>query len=202
MWHIFISNRPGQVRPGSSGQLVPGYEAQILDEDGQEVPQGEIGNLLIKGDSTCAYYWNKHERTKDTIEGHWIRTGDKYWQDEDGYYWYGGRSDDMLKVGGIWVSPVEIENALIDHPAVQEAGVVGRADADQLIKPIAYVVLVAGHDPSESLAGELLEFVRSSIADYKRPRWIEFVPELPKTATGKTQRYKLREQANTAGGDK
>ena len=190
--HIFISNRPGRARPGSSGQLVPGYEAKLVDESGAPVGEGEIGNLLIKGDSACAYYWNKHDRTKDTIEGHWIRTGDKYSRDPDGYYWYAGRQDDMLKVGGIWVSPVEIENTLLEHPAVQEAGVVGREDQDRLLKPAAYVVLKAGVESSAGLARELQDFVRSRIADYKRPRWVEFVAELPKTATGKIQRYKLR----------
>jgi benzoate-CoA ligase family protein len=190
--HIFISNQPGVIRPGSSGRLVAGYEARILDDDGQPVPHGEIGNLLIKGDSTCAMYWNKHEKTKDTIEGHWIRTGDKYYQDADGYFWYAGRSDDMLKVGGIWVSPVEVENALVEHDAVQECGVVGREDQDRLVKPLAYVVLRQGVQGSAELARELQDFVRARLADYKRPRWVVFVPELPKTATGKTQRFKLR----------
>jgi benzoate-CoA ligase len=193
--HIFISNRSGRVRPGSAGELVPGYEARIIDETGHDVPDGIVGNLLIKGDSICAFYWNKHERTKDTIEGHWIRTGDKFSRDQDGYYWYAGRADDMLKVGGIWVSPVEIENTLVDHSAVQEAGVIGRRDADDLEKPMAYVVLAAGHQPSPELARELQDFVRSKIAEYKRPRWIEFVEALPKTATGKTQRFKLRQAA-------
>src|SRR6266852_6661399 len=193
--HIFISNRSGRVRPGSAGELVPGYEARIVDETGQDVPDGTVGNLMIKGDSTCAYYWNKHERTKDTIEGHWIRTGDKFSRDGDGYYWYAGRADDMLKVGGIWVSPVEIENTLVEHPAVQEAGVIGRRDADDLEKPMAYVVLAAGQHASPDLARELQDFVRSKIAEYKRPRWIEFVEALPKTATGKTQRFKLRQAA-------
>jgi benzoate-CoA ligase len=192
--HIFISNQPGAIRPGSSGKLVPGYEAQILDEDGQPVPVGEVGNLLVKGDSTCALYWNKHDKTKDTIEGHWIRTGDKYHQDADGFYWYAGRSDDMLKVGGIWVSPIEVENALVEHPAVLEAGVVGREDQDRLVKPLAYVVLQAGSTGSAELARELQDFVRGKLAEYKRPRWVEFVSELPKTATGKTQRFKLRAQ--------
>jgi benzoate-CoA ligase family protein len=192
--HIFISNQPGAVKPGSSGKLVAGYEARLQDDDGQPVPTGEIGNLLIKGDSTCSQYWNKHEKTKDTIEGHWIRTGDKYVQDEEGYFWYAGRGDDMLKVGGIWVSPIEVENALVEHPAVLEAGVVGREDHDQLTKPLAYVVPRAGVDGTPELARELQEFVRSKLADYKRPRWVEFVPELPKTATGKTQRFKLRER--------
>jgi benzoate-CoA ligase len=193
--HIFISNRSGRVRPGSAGELVAGYEARIVDEAGDNVPDGTVGNLLIKGDSTCAYYWNKHERTKDTIEGHWIRTGDKFSRDQDGYYWYAGRADDMLKVGGIWVSPVEIENTLVEHPAVQEAGVIGRRDADDLEKPMAYVVLAAGQHGSPELARELQDFVRSKIAEYKRPRWIEFVEALPKTATGKTQRFKLRQAA-------
>jgi benzoate-CoA ligase family protein len=193
--HIFVSNQPGAVRPGSSGRPVPGYETKIVDEDGQPVPIGEIGNLLVRGDSTCAYYWNKHEKTKDTIEGHWIRTGDKYAQDRDGFLWYAGRGDDMLKVGGIWVSPIEVENALVEHPAVLEAGVVGKEDQDRLIKPQAYVVCAAGYSGSPELARELQEFVRARLAEYKRPRWVEFVSELPKTGTGKTQRYKLRQQA-------
>src|SRR5947209_5332818 len=196
--HIFISNRSGRVRPGSAGELVPGYEARIVDDAGHEVADEIVGNLLIKGDSTCAYYWNKHERTKDTIEGHWIRTGDKFSRDADGYYWYAGRADDMLKVGGIWVSPVEIENTLVEHPAVQEAGVIGRRDADDLEKPMAYIVLAAGRQGSLELARELQDFVRSKIAEYKRPRWIEFVEALPKTATGKTQRFKLRQAASEA----
>jgi benzoate-CoA ligase len=195
--HIFISNRPGAVRPGSSGELVPGYEARVVDEEGNPVPTREIGNLLIKGDSTCAYYWNKHERTKQTILGEWIRTGDKYWQDDDGYYWYAGRADDMLKVGGQWVSPVEIENTLVEHAAVLEAGVIGATDADGLTKPRAFVVLQAGQEPTEGLAEELKDFVKSRIAPFKYPRWIEFVAELPKTATGKTQRFRLRQLSQT-----
>ena len=193
--HIFISNRPGDIRPGSSGTLLDGYEARIVDEEGRDVPRGEIGNLLISGDSTCASYWNKHEKTKATIEGRWIRTGDKYYQDTDGYFWYAGRSDDMLKVGGIWVSPVEVENTLIEHPAVHECGVGARADRDGLIKPYAFVVLRAEVARTPELAAELQQFVRSRLAEYKRPRWVEFIDELPKTATGKLQRYKLREKA-------
>jgi len=191
--HIFISNRQREVRPGSTGKLVPGYEALITDESGHAVKQGDIGNLLIRGDSTTAYYWNKHEKTKDTINGHWIHTGDKYYQDADGYFWYCGRSDDMLKVGGQWVSPVEVEAALIAHPAVLECAVVGHADADELIKPKAFVVLTSGQESSEALADELKVFVREQLAPFKYPRWIEFVPELPKTATGKIQRFKLRD---------
>ncbi len=192
--HIFISNRQGEVRPGSTGKVVPGYEARLLDEHGQPVAQGEIGNLAIKGDSICAFYWNKHEKTKQTIQGEWIQTGDKYYQDEDGFFWYCGRSDDMLKVGGQWVSPVEVEAALIMHPAVLEAAVVGLPDTDDLIKPKAFVVLQAGHTPSDALVEELKSFVKGRLATFKYPRWIECVAELPKTATGKIQRYKLREQ--------
>jgi benzoate-CoA ligase family protein len=189
--HIFLSNREGEVRPGSSGKLVPGYEAKIVDDDGDPVPAGEIGNLWIKGDSIAAYYWNKHEATKRTFQGDWIRTGDKYRVDEDGYYWYAGRANDMLKVGGIWVSPTEVEAAIIEHPRVLECAVVGQADSEGLIKPKAYVVLKDG-EPSEALAEEIQEFVRGRIAHYKYPRWVEFVPELPKTATGKIQRFRLR----------
>ena len=190
--HTFIANRAGRARPGSSGEIVPGYEARLVDEAGAPVPTGEVGNLLIKGDSICACYWNQHERTKATIEGHWIRTGDKYHQDADGYYWHAGRADDMLKVGGIWVSPVEVENALTGHPAVRECAVVGHLDHDCLVKPQAFVVLNPGAQPTPSLASELQQFVRERLADYKRPRWIHFVADLPKTATGKTQRFKLR----------
>lgn len=190
--HIFISNRTGDVRPGSSGKVVPGYEARIADEEGRDLPRGEVGNLLIKGDSAAAYYWNKHQKTKETMLGEWVKTGDKYFQDPDGYFWYCGRSDDMLKVGGIWVSPVEVENALIGHPAVLECAVVGAEDSDGLVKPKAYVVLKQGHQPSAELAEELKAYVREAIAPYKYPRWIEFIPELPKTATGKIQRFRLR----------
>jgi benzoate-CoA ligase len=189
--HIFLSNREGEVRPGSSGKLVPGYEAKIVDDDGDPVPEGEIGNLWIKGDSIAAYYWNKHDATKRTFQGDWIRTGDKYRVDEDGYYWYAGRANDMLKVGGIWVSPTEVEAAIIEHPRVLECAVVGQPDSEGLIKPKAYVVLKDGQ-PTDALAEEIQEFVKGHIAPYKYPRWVEFVPELPKTATGKIQRFKLR----------
>ncbi len=192
--HIFISNRQGEIRPGSTGKLVPGYEATIADEHGHAVSQGEIGNLLIRGDSITSAYWNKHEKTKDTITGHWIHTGDKYYQDEDGFFWYCGRSDDMLKVSGQWVSPVEVEAALIAHPAVLECAVVGYMDADELLKPRAYIVLNQGFEPSASLVDELKGHVRSRLLPHKYPRWIDFVAELPKTATGKIQRFKLRGQ--------
>jgi benzoate-CoA ligase family protein len=190
--HIFLSNRLGECRPGSTGKVVPGYELRLTDEDDRDVPAGEVGDLLVSGDSTCSHYWNQHERSKDTIVGRWIRTGDKYSQDEDGYFWYHGRSDDMLKVGGFWVSPVEVECALLEHPAVLECAVVGAADEAGLIKPKAFVVVAPGHIASEDLAEELRQFARSRIAKYKYPRWIAFLDELPKTATGKVQRYKLR----------
>ncbi len=191
--HMFIANRPGAVRPGSSGQIIPGYEARLLDDEGRPVPAGDIGNLYIRSDATCAGYWNQHEKTKETIQGDWIKTGDKYHVDADGYYWYDGRSDDMLKVSGAWVSPVEIEAVLVEHPAVLEAAVVGREDAEKLLKPAAFVVLREGQPGSAALAEELAQFVAARLAGFKRPRWVEFVAALPKTATGKVQRYKLRQ---------
>ena len=195
--HIFISNRAGEIRPGSTGKLVPGYQAMVTDETGKPVQQGDIGNLLIAGDSITSHYWNKHEKTKNTINGQWIATGDKYYQDADGYYWYCGRSDDMLKVGGQWVSPVEVENTLIIHPAVLEAAVVGAIDDEKLVKPKAYVVLREGYVPSEALSNELKAFVKEKLALFKYPRTIQFLPELPKTATGKIQRFLLRETGTT-----
>ncbi len=192
--HIYISNRPGRARPGSSGEIVPGYAARIVDESGHELPAGEIGDLLVSGESIAASYWTRHERTKQAFVGEWFRSGDKFYRDSDGYYWYCGRSDDMLKAGGQWVSPAEVEATIIQHPAVLECGVVGRADADELVKPYAFVVLKPGHPPSDALATEIQGFVREKIAAYKYPRWIEFTPELPKTATGKIQRFRLRER--------
>jgi benzoate-CoA ligase family protein len=189
---MFIANRPGAVRPGSSGQLIPGYEARIVDENDQPVADNEIGSLLIKGDSVCSCYWNQRQKTKDTIQGHWLHTGDKYFRDPDGYYWYVGRADDMLKVKGMWVSPVEIESLLLEHPLVQEAAVIGLADGNELIKPAAYVVLKNGSAKDEALSEELRQLMSSKLAAHKCPHWIEFVNELPKTATGKIQRYKLR----------
>jgi len=196
--HMFIGNRPGRVRPGSSGEILPGYEARIVDENDNPVPDNQVGNLLIKGDSVCSSYWNQHEKTKDTIQGHWLRTGDKYYRDPDGYYWYVGRNDDMMKVKGLWVSPIEVESALIEHPAVQEAAVIGYNDKNDLIKPAAYVVLKnealkKGTEPGPHLEEELKQLVTARLAAHKCPQTIEFVTELPKTATGKIQRYKLRE---------
>ncbi len=190
--HMFIANRPGAIRPGSSGHLVPGYEARILDHERRPVAAGEIGNLWIKGDSVCTGYWNQPEKTQDTIEAGWLRTGDKYSCDEDGVFWYAGRADDMLKVGGQWVSPVEVENALLNHPDVHECGVVGHEDRDALVKPLAFVVLRSGVEATPALGVALERFVCTQLAEYKRPRWVRFVPELPKTATGKIQRFKLR----------
>jgi benzoate-CoA ligase family protein len=195
MCHTFIANRRGHARPGSSGTLVPGYDARLLDDEGREVPPGEVGNLVVKGDSACACYWNQHERTMQTIQGEWVRTGDKYHRDADGYFWYAGRSDDMIKASGMWVSPAEVESALAGHPAVVEAGVVGAEDKDELVKPLAFVVLARGHTASAALESELKAYVKERLAAYKYPRWIVFVDELPKTATGKIQRFKLREIA-------
>jgi len=189
--HMFISNRPGAIRPGSSGQVVSGYDARLLDDSGKEVAVGDVGNLWIRGDSVCAAYWNQHEKTKDTIDGHWLRTGDKYTRDADDYFWYCGRSDDMLKVGGVWVSPFEVEATLVQHPSVLEAAVIGAPDADGLIKTKAFVVLKDGATADEA---ELKGFVKDRLAPYKYPRSIAFIAELPKTATGKIQRFRLREQ--------
>jgi benzoate-CoA ligase family protein len=196
---MVIANRPGEARPGSSGKIIPGYEAKIVDEHGNPVRVNEIGDLLVKGDSTCAGYWNQHEKSKDAFAGHWFRTGDKYYQDADGYFWYAGRSDDLFKVNGRWLSPVEVESALIAHPAVREAAVVAREDESGLTKPAAYVVVNEEYAPEERLAHDLQEWVAERAGGYKRPRWIEFLAEIPKTATGKLQRFKLRELQEQAG---
>jgi benzoate-CoA ligase len=196
--HTFIANRPGRVMPGSSGELVPGYEARIVDADSEEVPAGQIGDLLIKGESTCACYWNTQDHTRRTIVGEWIRTGDKYSRDDLGYFWYQGRSDDMIKAGGYWVSPAEVESAIQSHPAVLECAVVGCEDDTRLTKPMAFVVLKDGHTGSPDVAAELQRHARARLAPYKYPRWVQFVGELPKTATGKIQRYKLRAWLTTA----
>ena len=190
---MVIANRPGEAKPGSSGRIIPGYEARLVDENGNDVGIDEIGDLLIKGDSTCTGYWNKHERTKETFVGPWFRTGDKYSRDAEGYFWYAGRANDLFKVHGLWLSPAEVESALISSPAVREAAVVAEEDKDGLTKPAAYVVLGEGFAPSEQLARELQELVRQKIGGYKQPRWIKFLAEIPKTATGKLQRFKLRE---------
>ncbi len=190
--HIFISNVLGDYKPGTSGRVVPGYEAKIIDEERRATPLGESGRLIIRGGSTCKYYWNNPDKTAETIVDGWLDTGDTYIQDEDGYYHYCGRNDDMLKVGGIWCSPFEIEAKLIEHPKVLEAAVVGRADADNLIKPEAFIVLNDAADAGEAMSDELLHHCKDGLAKYKYPRWFNFVEDLPKTATGKIQRFKLR----------
>jgi benzoate-CoA ligase len=195
MLHIFLSNRPGEVRYGTSGMPVPGYELRIVGDDGQAVSAGQVGELQINGPTSAMAYWNNRAKTRDTFQGPWTRSGDKYSVDTDGYYVYSGRSDDMLKVGGIYVSPIEVESALVTHAAVLEAAVIGKADDEQLVKPIAYVVLKSGRMPSPALAEELRQHVKTQLAPYKYPRWIEFIDELPKTATGKIQRFKLRARA-------
>jgi len=192
MLHIFLSNRPGDVRPGTTGKPVPGYELKLTDEQGNEVKRGELGELQIGGPTSANGYWNNREKSRSTFIGTWTRSGDKYSQDADGYYVYGGRSDDMLKVSGIYVSPAEVEAALVSHDAVLEAAVVGAEDENRLVKPKAYIVLKAGRTGDEKLQAALQQHVKDRLAPYKYPRWIEFLPELPKTATGKIQRFKLR----------
>ena len=193
MLHIFVSNRPGKIRYGSSGTPVPGYEARLLDDDGGPVAHGEIGELVIKGPSAAEGYWLQREKSLKTFRGAWTHTGDKYRIDPDGYYIYCGRTDDMFKVSGIWVSPFEVESALITHTAVLEAAVVGKEDTDGLLKPKAFVVLKPGVDNTDALSEDLKAHVKAAAGAWKYPRWIEAVPDLPKTATGKIQRFKLRD---------
>lgn len=190
--HIFISNYPGEINPGSTGRLVPGHEAKIVDENMQEVPQGEVGTLLVNSGSAAAYYWNKREKTRQTMLGPWLNTGDKFFMDENGLFFYAGRTDDMLKVGGIWLSPIEVEACIIAHPAVLECAVVAETDDENLVKPKAYVVLNSSSQPSDELADEIKLYVKNTLAPYKYPRWVEFIDELPKTATGKIKRFMLR----------
>ena len=190
--HDFLANRPGRAKAGSSGEVTPAFEAKIVDDNGREVPVGEVGNLMVKGDANSPYYWNKHDQTQRMMQGEWLKTGDTYYRDAEGYYWYCGRSDDMMKVGGLWVSPIEIENTLMEHPAVLESGVIGDTDADGLLKPKAYVLLKAEFRPSDELRSELQTHVKNKLAPYKYPRWVEFVDDLPKTVTGKIQRFRLR----------
>ena len=191
--HIYISNRREDIRPGSTGKLVPGYEAKIVDDKLNEVPKGEIGTVWIKGDSIAACYWNKHAKTKQSMIGEWFNTDDKFFMDEEGFFYYVGRSNDMLKVGGIWVSPIEVEACLIGHPAVLECAVVPGRDEEDLVKPCAYVVLNKGCSPSDPLEKEIKDYVKKELAHYKFPRWVYFVDELPKTATGKVKRFELKQ---------
>ncbi len=190
--HIFLSNRHGDVRYGTSGKPVPGYDVKLVDDSGEPTPDGEDGALWVRGPSACVAYWAQRDKSLATFHGPWTRTGDRYVRDEGGYYTYAGRSDDMLKVGGIWVSPFEVESALAAHDAVLEAAVVGHADEEGLVKPRAFVVLEDKARAGDALAAELKAFIKERLAPYKYPRWIVFTDELPKTATGKIQRYKLR----------
>ncbi|KAB2886067.1 MAG: benzoate-CoA ligase family protein [Pseudorhodoplanes sp.] len=195
MLHIFLSNRPDDVKYGTTGKPVPGYELKLIGDDGQPVKQGEMGELLIRGASSAIMYWNNREQSRRTFMGEWTRSGDKYLQDEQGYYVYCGRNDDMLKVSGLYVSPFEVEGALQTHPDVLECAVVAWLDGDGLIKPKAFVVLKSPEAAGDDLARRLQEHVKAKLAPFKYPRWIEFRAELPKTATGKIQRFKLRAEA-------
>jgi len=196
MLHIYCSNRLDELRPGSSGKPVPGYELKILDDEGEHVKKGEAGDLYVKGDSALALYWAQHEKSKRSILGDWFFTGDRYRVDEDGFYWYEGRSDDMIKVSGLWVSPIEIESTLLEHPAVQESAVVG-VEVEGFVKIKAFVIAKNGTATGDMLIAELQEHCKSRLQRFQYPHLIEFVPELPKTATGKIQRYKLREKEAT-----
>jgi len=192
MFHIFITNRFGDVKLGSLGRAVEGYEARICDEDGRELPRGDIGTLWIRGDSMALEYWQRHEQSKQTFRGDWCVSADKFRQDEQGYFYFCGRGDDMLKVGGKWLSPLEVENALLQHPAVREAAVVGFKDADGLEKPRAFVSLNQGHAPGEALAEELKAHVRNALAPFKAPREVAFLDDLPKSDRGKVLKSALR----------
>lgn len=191
MLHIFLSNRPDDIEYGTSGVAVPGYEVRLVDENGMDVGEGAIGELLVRGDSAAADYWNQRAKSRATFEGEWTRTGDKYELSKSGRMIYCGRTDDMFKVSGIWVSPFEIEQALMMHPDVLEAAVVARRDENNLEKPQAFIVFKAGRDAQELAC--LIDFVKEKIGKWKYPRWVTAVDELPKTATGKIQRFKLRE---------
>ncbi len=189
---ICISSRPDQIKPGASGKLLPGFEGKLLSEEGKDVPQGEVGVLWLKNDGVASAYWNKHQRSKEVFQGTWFNTGDLFSQDDEGYLWYQGRADDMLKISGQWVSPVEIEEALLQHPAVSECGVVGAPNEAGLIKIKAFIVLNQGYQASSDLETDLINFVLEKLAHFKAPRWVQFLPSLPRTTTGKIQRHKLR----------
>jgi len=198
MLHIFLSNYPGAVKYGTTGRPVPGYDIRLIDDDGAVIAtKGEMGELQVRGPSSAIMYWNDREKSRDTFLGEWTRSGDKYLQDADGCYVYCGRRDDMLKVGGIYVAPFEVEGALSTHAEVLEAAVVAWPDDDQLIKPKAFVVLKSPDKACDALAQALQDHVKEKLAPYKYPRWIEFRADLPKTATGKIQRFKLRAERAT-----
>lgn len=201
MFHVYITNRPGDVKEGSLGRLVEGYSHRLVDDAGKEVPPGEIGTLVIEGPSAGAGYWRMRDKSRETFFGDAVKGGDKFHVDADGYFWYCGRGDDMLKCSGVYVSPVEVENCLLGHPAVHEAGVVGVRDEAGLEKAMAYVELAAGHEGSEALADEIVAFAKTQIAAFKVPRRIEFVDALPRTETGKIRRGELRRRANASAPD-
>jgi benzoate-CoA ligase len=192
MFHIYITNRPGDVKPGSLGRVVEGYEAVVVDAAGRPAPAGEMGTLRVGGDSAALCYWQAHEKSKQTFAGDWCTTGDQFHVDSEGYYWYHGRTDDMLKVSGVYVAPAEIENCLLRHEAVLEAAVVGHDEGTGLVKPKAFVVLRESYAPDEELARSIKDFVKSHLALYKYPRWVEFVPALPKNDRGKIDRKLLK----------
>lgn len=199
MLHIYLSNIPGKVVYGTSGYPVPGYEVAVRDDNGDESPDGEIGELWIKAPSAALMYWNNRAKSNETFQGEWAKSGDKYIRNADGTYTYSGRTDDMLKVSGIYVSPFEVESTLIQHPAVLEAAVIGKEDDEGLTKTKAFVILKDASDADEeALRAELKDFVKQRLAPYKYPRFLDFVAELPKTATGKIQRFRLREQEQSA----
>jgi 4-hydroxybenzoate-CoA ligase len=195
MLHIYVSNRPGDVAYGTSGRAVPGYEVRLADDQGRDVADGEVGELMVAGPSAADGYWNQREKSRSTFEGRWTRSGDKYVRDANGRYVYQGRTDDMFKVSGIWVSPFEVESALVSHADVLEAAVVPAEDTDGLLKPKAFVVLKSGGSGSDALCKALQEHVKAKAGAWKYPRWVEFIDTLPKTATGKIQRFKLRDHA-------
>lgn len=196
--HMFISNRPGDCVPGCSGKLVPGYEARIVNEQCADAPPGQVGELHVRGASAAAGYWNREELTRATFRGDWAVTGDKYFRDEQDYFWYCGRSDDMMKVSGLWVSPLEVESALLTHPAVHECAVVAMVDNDGLTKPKAFVVLKDAAFPPAEIETVLIQFLKTLLPGYKVPQWIVQADSLPRTATGKIQRFKLRTMQHEA----
>ena len=193
-YHTFMANRQGEVRPGSSGKPIAGYDVRLVDDEGKDVLDGVIGNLMVRGESTALFYLHQSEKTRHTFRGEWLFTGDQYLRDKDGFYWHQGRADDMLKVGGLWVSPTEIEEVLKEHVSVADCAVVGHYDNVGLLKPKAFVCLQDDVVPSDDLLGQLLKICAKKLDAHKRPRWLEFIGNLPRTATGKLQRFRLREQ--------
>ena len=191
-YHTFMANRQGEVRPGSSGKPIAGYDVRLVDDEGKDVLDGVIGNLMVRGESTALFYLHQSEKTRHTFRGEWLFTGDQYLRDKDGFYWHQGRADDMLKVGGLWVSPTEIEEVLKEHVSVADCAVVGHYDNVGLLKPKAFVCLQDDVVPSDDLLGQLLKICAKKLDAHKRPRWLEFIGNLPRTATGKLQRFRLR----------